>query len=200
MKMKHKLLSIYSQYKNHGLKSLLSSFDGTLISLVCMFGAIVMFYMIQYSSVQLPLIGVKDIFKDNGVMEAFLKVYFSLMLFFNIVKDLSCFKEEKIVSLEELVSYLKSIKNSKQQNGAIWKAAEYITNDKNHHLTKSNFDIIISNNFESAMLEPKNKDNKIFYYKMMKILNEKVCEPRSFIYVKDGNEWKVKHKVAEHVQ
>lgn len=200
MKMKHKLLSIYSQYKNHGLKSLLSSFDGTLISLVCMFGAIVMFYMIQYSSVQLPLIGVKDIFKDNGVMEAFLKVYFSLMLFFNIVKDLSCFKEEKIVSLEELVSYLKSIKNSKQQNGAIWKAAEYITNDKNHHLTKSNFDIIISNNFESAMLEPKNKDNKSFYYKMMKILNEKVCEPRSFIYVKDGNEWKVKHKVAEHVQ
>lgn len=200
MKMKHKLLSIYSQYKNHGLKTLLSSFDGTLISLGCMFGATIMFHMIQYTSVQLPFLGVQDMFKDNGVIESFLKFYFSLMFFLNIIKDFSCFKEEKIVSLEELVSYLKSIKNSKQQNGAIWKAAEYITNDKNHHLTKSNFDIIISNNFESAMLEPTNKDNKSFYYKMMKILNEKVCEPRSFIYVKDGNEWKVKHKAVEHAK
>lgn len=200
MGIKNKCVAIYSQYKNHGLKSVLNKFEGTLISIACMFGATLMFYMIQYSSEQLPLMGVHDMFKDNGVIESFLKVYFLLMFFLNMVKDFSCFKEEKIVSLEELVSYLKSIKNSKQQNGAIWKAAEYITNDKNHHLTKSNFDIIISNNFESAMLEPKNKDNKSFYYKMMKILNEKVCEPRSFIYVKDGNEWKVKHKAVEHVQ
>lgn len=198
MGIKNKFLTIYSQYKNHGLKSVLNKFDATFVTIGSIFGAIVMFHMIQYSSTQLPLIGIQDMFKENGTVELFLKFYFSILLFLNMSKDFLCFKEEKVVSMDEVVSYLKNIKDRKQQSNAIWKIAEYITNNKNHNLTQSNFDIIVSKKFESAKLDPQVQENKSFYYNIMKILNEQVYGPRSFIYVKEGGDWKVKDKV-EHI-